>query len=81
MGGKKKKGGKKGKKKEKEPPKEPSEFEPMDTPTLKEAIAAMRIKLEKVALDRNYVQLERVRVGPRVALGCVCGCCGAVHSS
>uniref|UniRef100_K3WAV4 Uncharacterized protein n=1 Tax=Globisporangium ultimum (strain ATCC 200006 / CBS 805.95 / DAOM BR144) TaxID=431595 RepID=K3WAV4_GLOUD len=60
--GPKKKGGKKGKKKAKEeepPPEEPSEYDTMDIPMLKEVIQMLRQQLDKAQADRNYVQHER----------------------
>lgn len=55
--------GKKGKAKKKAEPvqEEESEFAKMDEATLREALAAMVVKRDKLQLDRNYVQLERVR--------------------
>ncbi|GLE02389.1 hypothetical protein PINS_up011227 [Pythium insidiosum] len=59
--GPKKKGGKKGKKAKEEapPPEEPSEYDTMDVPMLKEVIQMLRQQLEKAQVDRNYVQHER----------------------
>ncbi|TMW60047.1 hypothetical protein Poli38472_000089 [Pythium oligandrum] len=59
--GPKKKGGKKGKKAKAEepPPEEPSEYDTMDVPMLKEVIQMLRQQLEKAQVDRNYVQHER----------------------
>ncbi|KAE9290223.1 Growth arrest-specific protein 8 [Phytophthora fragariae] len=60
MGPKKKgKKGKKGKKEEEPPPEEPSEYDTMDVPMLKEVIQMLRQQLEKAQVDRNYVQHER----------------------
>ncbi|CAM9402004.1 unnamed protein product, partial [Laminaria digitata] len=62
--GAKKKGGKKGKgkkgKKEEEKQEE-TEYDNMDLEMLQEVVPMLKQQLEKSMLDRNYVQLERVR--------------------
>jgi hypothetical protein len=40
---------------------EESEYEGMDLEMLREVVPMLRQQLEKSMLDRNYVQLERVR--------------------
>ena len=58
MGPKKKKGGKG---KEVEEKVEESEYDTMDLEMLREVVPMLRQQLDKSMLDRNYVQLERVR--------------------
>ncbi len=55
--------GKKGKKgkKEEAPPPEPSEFDDMTVDALKAQIAELKPRVERSQLDRNQVQLDRVR--------------------
>ena len=59
--GPKKKGGKKAKEEEKE---EESEYATMDLEMLREVVPMLRQQLDKSMLDRNYAQLERVRITP-----------------
>lgn len=59
--GPKKKGGKKAKEEEKE---EESEYATMDLEMLREVVPMLRQQLDKSMLDRNYAQLERVRIIP-----------------
>jgi hypothetical protein len=66
----------KGKKVEEEKP-EPTEYDSMDLEMLREVVPMLRQQLEKSMLDRNYVQLERVRgwtmfLGSRLAPFYVC---------
>lgn len=61
-----KKKGKKGKKgkagaRPPPPPPEPDEFDGMATEQLKEQILDLKSRLERAQLDRNQVQLDRVR--------------------
>jgi len=75
MGGKKKKGkkGKKGKKKkaEPEPEPEPSEFDTMDTETLNERIADLKVRRERRSIIASLVLLRA-----RGTAACnVCVCC------
>jgi len=67
----------KGKKVEEEKP-EPTEYDSMDLEMLREVVPMLRQQLEKSMLDRNYVQLERVRgwtmfLGSRLALSMCAG--------
>lgn len=58
MGPKKGGAAKKGKEEVKE---EESEYDTMDLEMLREVVPMLRQQLDKSMLDRNYVQLERVR--------------------
>lgn len=45
---------------------EKSEYDGMDLEMLREVTPMLRQQMEKTQLDRNYVQLERVRIYYRV---------------
>jgi hypothetical protein len=51
---------------------EESEYEGMDLEMLREVVPMLRQQLEKSMLDRNYVQLERVRP---LSLSALLYCC------
>lgn len=52
---------KKKEKKVEEVPVEETEYDTMDLEMLREVVPMLRQQLDKSMLDRNYVQLERVR--------------------
>jgi hypothetical protein len=68
--------GKKGKKsKDEAPPPEPSEFDALTIDALKAQIAELKPRVERAQLDRNQVQLDRVRTA------LLCRECGPLFSA